>query len=222
MRRLRVIVEGPTEESFINNVLAPGLWPFEVYAHAVTIGVPGHRGGRVNYARYSKDVVTTLKQDQAIYCSTLVDFYGLGAGFPGHPLPQNASNLDKVRHLESAVHKDIIGRIPDFQPDLRFIPYIQLHEYEGLLFSDPPALAKALNQTSLAGAFQAVRDDFDTPEDINDDPKTAPSKRIIAFCAYLKVIDGTNAAKAVGLQRMRTECPHFDEWVGKLEVLPEL
>lgn len=91
-----------------------------------------------------------------------------------------------------------------------------------MLFSDPQAFANGINKANLAATFKGVRDDFDTPEHINDAPETAPSKRIKAVCTYSKVIDGTKAAKAVGLRRMRTECPHFHEWVGMLETLPKL
>ncbi|MBY0506283.1 MAG: DUF4276 family protein [Bryobacteraceae bacterium] len=219
MQRLLVVVEGQTEESFINSVLAPELWAHGVTATGVVIGVPGHKGGRVSYARYSKDVLTILKQDSNVFCSSLVDFYGLGGGFPGHSPSQHAPNLEKVRSMEAALSADIINRLPNARADVRFIPYIQLHEYEGLLFSDPPALATAVNQPALAGKFQAVRDDFATPEDINDSPQTAPSKRIEAICRYSKIIDGTHAAKAIGIERMRAACPHFHEWVTRLEKL---
>lgn len=214
-----VIVEGATEESFINNVLAPELWQHDVYASAIIIGVPGHKGGRVNYARLSKDILNTLKQDRSAYCSTMVDFYGLGDGFPGHPAPQHLSNVKKARLVEAAVLADIVERIPDFRPDIRFIPYIQLHEYESLLFSDPQAFAQGINRPDLRATFQRVRDDFDTPEDINSDPQTAPSRRVKSVCSYSKVIEGTKAAKSVGLARMKAECPHFDEWIGRLEAL---
>src|ERR1019366_7833436 len=74
--------------------------------------------------------------------------------------------------------------------------YLSLHEYEGLLFSDPDALAHALRQPSLAHPFHQVRNDFPTREDINDDPESAPSKRVIAiYPAYRKVIEGALAAK---------------------------
>ncbi|MEQ1949541.1 MAG: DUF4276 family protein [Bryobacteraceae bacterium] len=217
-----VIVEGATEESFVNNVLAPALWAHSVYATAVIIGVPGHKGGRVSYSRLSKDILKVLKQDRLVYCSTMVDWYGLGDGFPGHPPPLNLPASEKARSIEAGIYADIVEQIPEFQPETRFIPYIQLHEYEGLLFSDPQAFATAINRPQLSATFQKIRDDFNTPEDINDDPETAPSKRIKAACSYSKVIDGTKAAKLVGLIRMRAECPHFAEWVHRLENLPEL
>lgn len=220
MTRIYVVVEGATEESFVNNVLAPSLWPRQVYPTPVIIGPPGHRGGNPKYARVKKDVLRQLKQDRAAYCSTILDFYGLGADFPGLPLPANLQNADKVLRIEQAVRTNIVAEVPDLRPDVRFLPYIQLHEYEGLLFSDPAAFAAGIAQQHLAPRFQAIRNQFNTPEDINDDPNTAPSKRVLgAYPRYRKVLDGTLAAQAVGIERMRQECPHFRQWIEQLEVL---
>jgi hypothetical protein len=218
--RVNVIVEGPTEESFVKNVLAPFLWASEVYLTPLILGVPGHKGGRTSYARVKKDVLVQLKQDRTGYCSTMLDFYGLGEGFPGTPLPPNLANINKVTHIEQAVKNDIVAHVPDLRPDVRFIPYLQLHEYEGLLFSDPEAFANSIYQSHLTRQFQSVRQEFPTPEDIDDSPNTAPSKRVIRLCpSYRKVLNGTGAAMAVGVDTMRRECPHFREWVERLEAL---
>jgi hypothetical protein len=221
--RVLVVVEGQTEESFVGSVLAPALWPHEVFATPILLGPRGHKGGRTNYARVSRDVLTFLKQDTTAYCTTMVDLYGIGKGFPGIPPPTNLSNIEKVRHVETAFKEDICQRIPDFRPDVRFIPYLQLHEYEALLFSDPLAFANGINQGNLANRFKAIRDEFDTPEDINDDPTTAPSKRVLlAYPSYRKVIEGTQAAQAVGVTKIGEECPHFREWLQTLTGLEEL
>lgn len=137
----------------------------------------------------------------------MLDLYGLGAGFPGFPVPANMSSIDKVRRIEAAVKADICNSIPDFRSDLRFLPYIQLHEYEGLLFSDPAAFATGIHQPGLARVFQDVRDRFPAPEDINDNADTAPSRRVLnAYPRYRKVLHGTLAAR---------ECPHFRDWLGR-------
>ncbi len=220
MVRVYIVVEGPTEESFVNQVLGPALWPRQVYLTPIIIGSPGHKGGNVNYARVKKDVLLQLKQDKTAYCSTMFDLYGLGAGFPGTPLPGNLQNIDKVTRIELAVKADIIAQIPDLRPDFRFLPYLQLHEYEGLLFSDPAAFAAGIGQQHLRQRFEQVRSNFATPEDINDDPNTAPSKRVIAaYPAYRKVLDGTLAARTIGIAKMRDECPHFRGWIESLEAL---
>jgi hypothetical protein len=135
-------------------------------------------------------------------------------------LPAGLGNLDKVTRIEQAVKADIIAEIPDLRADRRLLPYLQLHEYEGLLFSDPTAFAAGIGQPHLSRTFDEIRNRFVTPEDINDDPNTAPSKQVLAaYQRYHKRIDGNLAARAVGVARMRQECPHFRHWVERLEAL---
>jgi len=218
--RVYVVVEGQTEDSFVSKVLAPTLWPCQVYLNPIILGPPGHKGGNPKYDRVKKDVVNQLKQDRTAYCSTMLDFCGLGSDFPGMPLPASLQNPDKVLRIERAIKEDIVAELPDLRPDIRFLPYLQLHEYEGLLFSDPVAFATGIEQVHLTQQFQIIRSRFGTPEDINDDPNTAPSKRVLrAYPAYRKPLDGTLAAQAVGIERMRQECPHFREWLEQLQAL---
>lgn len=222
MRRVYVVVEGLTEESFIKDVLAPVLWGHHVYLIPIILGTPGHRGGNTSYARVKKDIVVLLKQDATACCSTMLDFYGLGDGFPGLPPSGTMPNTEKVARIEQAVRADIMVEVPDRRADVRLIPYLQLHEYEGLLFSDPKAFASGIGQPQIAPQLQIVRNAFTTPEDINDDVNTAPSKRVLgAYSSYRKVLDGTAAARAVGIARMRQECPHFRAWIETLESLGE-
>lgn len=220
MTRVYLVVEGPTEESFVKSVLAPVLWPRQVYASPVIIGPPGHKGGKPNYSRVRKDILKQLKQDRSAYCSTILDFYGLGTDFPGTPESANLQPSEKVRRIEEAVKADIVAEVPNFRADVRFLPYVQLHEYEGLLFSDPVSFARGISRPHLAAAFQQIRDGVATPEDINDTPNTAPSKQVLSvYGAYRKVLDGTLAARAVGIESMRQQCPHFREWLERLEAL---
>lgn len=220
MTLVYVVVEGQTEESFISQVLAPVLWPRQVYLIPHLLGPRGHQGGNPKYVRVKKDVILQLKQYPAAYCSTMLDFYGLGGGFPGTPLPPNLPNLDKVRHIERSIKADIIAEIPDWRPDVRFLPYLQLHEFEGLLFSDPTAFAHGIYEPGLVASFQAIRTAFPTPEDIDEGPNTAPSKRVIALSPrYRKPLYGTLAALQVGIAAMRQECLHFRYWLEQLEAL---
>jgi hypothetical protein len=131
--RLYIVVEGQTEESFVNNVLAETLWRSAIHPTPILLGPPGHRGGRTSYSRLKRDVVVLLKQERGAYCSTMVDLYGLGPGFPGYPLPADLPNLAKVQRIEQAVKDDICNSAPPhLRPDIRFIPYLQLHEYEAI------------------------------------------------------------------------------------------
>jgi hypothetical protein len=220
VRRVYVFVEGQTEESFVKSVLAETLWRSNVDPTPILLGRPGQKGGRTSYARVKRDIVVQLKQDTDAYCSMMIDLYGLGHGFPGQPPPGHLTNLEKVRHIEQAVKKDICQEIPNFRPDIRFVPYLQLHEYEALLFSDPVAFARGISRPNIVHQLQAVREAFESPEDINDDLETAPSKRIVsAYPGYRKVIEGTEGAAAVGIRVMREQCQHFREWIAALEAL---
>lgn len=133
MSHVFVIVEGPTEESFVKGPLAQALWPHQVYLIPIILGVPGQKGGRTNYARVQRDLLRQLKQDPTAYCSTMIDFYGLGPGFPGTPLPPHLTNIQKVEHIERAVKDDICSRIPNLRPDIRLIPYLSLHRRKSVV-----------------------------------------------------------------------------------------
>jgi hypothetical protein len=218
LTRIKIVVEGQTEESFIEKVLAPALWHREIYLTPIILGVPGHKGGNVNYARVKKDILLHLRQDPGAYCSTMLDLYGLGEGFPGVPPPPHLTGVQKAMAHEQAIYQDIVASVPEARADVRFYAYLQVHEYEGLLFSDPNALARGLGQQNLSGQLHAIRNAFQTPEDINDDPNRAPSKRVISvYHGYRKVIEGTVAAQEVGVETMRQQCPHFHQWVSRLE-----
>lgn len=95
-----IVVEGQTEESFVNQVLAPAFWLRQLYLVPHLLGPRGHQGGNPKYVRVRKDIILQLNQYPEAYCSTMLDFYGLGDGFPGTPLPPGLSNIEKVRHIE--------------------------------------------------------------------------------------------------------------------------
>lgn len=217
MSRVYIVVEGQTEESFVTQVLGAVLWPSNVYPIPILLG---GMGGRPIYPRVRKDILVLLKQERTAYCTTMVDFYGLGAGYPGAPVVVGMPPLEKVRRLEEAMKADIVAEVPELRPDVRFLPYLQLHEHEALLFSDPEALARGIYQPSLEPSLRQIRNAFPTPEDIDDSPATAPSKRINAlYPGYRKPLHGTLAALTVGIESMRAECPHFRQWVEWLQTL---
>lgn len=221
MARVNIVCEGPTESRFISDVLAPYFWSRGIYLTPMLLGVPGHKGGRVNYTRVKKDILLQLKQDNNVYCSTIFDLYGLETGFPGTVPPNGLLAAQKAVHIENAVLQDIVSIAPELRADVRLIPYLQVHEYEGLLFSDTTAFANALGQANLTTQLAQIRNHFETPEDINDGPNTAPSKRVASlYRQYNKVIEGTLAAQRIGVNRMLAECPHFRSWIDRMAVLP--
>jgi len=106
--------------------------------------------------------------------------------------------------------------------DNRFHPYIQLHEFEALLYCDLSELQCRLNNSEhgIAALQHEVRNL--APEDINEGAHTAPSKRIINHLPVYersKIRVGAPAAAAIGLLALRDKCPHFHDWLSRLERL---
>ena len=90
------------------------------------------------------------------------------------------------------------------------MPYIVMHEFEGLLFSDPDGFGLGIGRSDLSPKLRAIRNAFGTPEEINDSPDTAPSKRVeVLMPGYQKPLNGVQAAQEVGLDAIRGECPLF-------------
>jgi hypothetical protein len=120
--------------------------------------------------------------------------------------------------VERALLQDVTAQVGDGFDFGRFVPNVVLHEFEGLLFSDTAAFSKAIGRPDLQRAFEAIRDQFATPEDINDSPVSAPSKRVMNLEErYQKPLFGSLAAIEIGLSHIRKECPHFNYWLEQLE-----
>jgi Domain of unknown function (DUF4276) len=220
MIRLHVVAEGPTEETFIMELLAPHLLGHGTLAVPILIG---KNGGGVSYARLKRDALLYLKSDPSAYCTTFVDYYGLGPGFPSKDeIGRHDPPGEKKRVLEAAIYDDVAKALGSRYDASHFLPYVQMHEFEGLLFSDPPRFAAGIGKPELEPSLLDVRRQFATPEDINDNKASAPSKRIQSlYEGYSKEFLGNLAALEIGLSAIRRECPLFDRWVARLERLEQ-
>jgi hypothetical protein len=149
----------------------------------------------------------------------MVDYYGLPRAWPGKAQSTSrASAEEKAQCVQDAMRDELAaGMGGAFNPS-RFVPFVVMHEFEGLLFSDCAAFSRGINRPELEGAFRSIRDQFDNPEEIDDSPVTAPSKRVQALVpGYEKPLLGVLAILEIGLARIREECPHFREWLHQLE-----
>lgn len=220
MKRVHIICEGQTEETFVNEVLAPHLHRFEVYPTASLVGKPGKKGGGVTTKRMAGDIERRLKGDRDAWVTTFFDFYGLDPKFVGKEAAEKQMEFQgKAREVEEALSEEVLDRVGG-NVHRRFIPYVQMYEFEGLLFSEPAKMAGGIGEDGLAEPLRAIRAEFTTPEEINDDPETAPSKRILKLMPrYEKPLFGSLAALEIGLDRIRRECRRFDSWVKRLEEL---
>ncbi len=229
MTRLLVHVEGETEESFVNEILAGHLQRFgytKVSARLIgNARQRDRRGGIRAWSSTRKDILRHLKEDPSSLSTTMVDYYALPQSgeraWPGRSDAACRSFADKAGTIERALLDDICRELgADFDPR-RFAPYVMMHEFEGLLFSDTGKLGEGIGRPDLTPAFQSIREQFSTPEEINDSPQTAPSKRILELVPeYEKPLMGTLAALEIGLEVIRQECPLFGAWVDCLEQWP--
>ncbi len=166
-----------------------------------------------------------LREDQGCIATTMVDYYALPQGDPnGWPGRAQSSALNsveqKARCVQDAVRDDLIAEMDSRFDSNRFAPFVVMHEFEGLLFSDCVAFSHGIGRPELEASLRKIRDGFATPEEINDSPVTAPSKRVEGLVpGYQKPLLGILAALEIGLARIREECPHFDGWLKQLESL---
>jgi hypothetical protein len=221
-----VVVEGQTEQTFVRDVLAPQLAHQGIYLYSAVLGKPGHKGGDVRFDRAKADIGNFLKQRNYTYVSTMFDYYRIDAKWPereevnqlikkGKPLTAS----QKAGILEIETQREIINAFPEYNTGNRFIPYIEMHEFESLMFSDEDILAEKTG-IDAAQIKEILAEYNDNPEEINDEPGKAPSRRLEALKAgYRKVAMSKAVTAAIGIQLIREKCHHFNNWLTKLESL---
>jgi Domain of unknown function (DUF4276) len=227
--RLLNHVEGITEETFTKEILAPhllGAGYDSVGARLVgNARLRSRRGGTRAWSDVKRDIVRHLRSDEDAVATTMVDYYGMPAtgpkAWPGRAGANDLEFARKAETVQAALLNDVVADMGgNFDPQ-RFVPFVVMHEFEGLLFSDCDGFARAIGQERLASQFHKIRDEFETPEEINDSPHTAPSKRIeLLLPHYDKSFFGNVAALEIGLEKIRRQCPHFEKWLTTLEGIP--
>lgn len=214
-RKAFVLVEGQTEERFVKDVLQPEM-PVGLFLQPVIIATKRvfsggkFKGGVPGYPKVRTEVMRLLHDSSAIGVTTMLDYYALPSSFPGRSNPVGVTPAAKVRNVEAVWDADI--------NDKRFSCYLSLHEFEALLFCDPDEIAGGFARPELASQLHTIRGSFASPEDINDDPATAPSARLEKlYPRYSKPFFGSLIAGRIGIGRMCAECAHFAEWVDRLK-----
>jgi hypothetical protein len=221
-KRLHITAEGHSEEKFVRDVLSIHLGNFNISADARRVltkkdKFKSYRGGIVRFEKFKKDITNWLLEDSNadVKFSTMIDLYGLPKDFPGQAEASKVqAPYEKVKILESKLEAEINDR--------RFIPYIQLHEFEALVFSNPDMIKYEYygREKEVAKLTSMLNEKGNNPELINDSALTAPSKRIESLIPeYDKVNSGVLILKAIGIDHIRNHCSHFNEWLTKLEAL---
>lgn len=223
MIRLHMVVEGQTEEEFVNSILAIHLGVFNISTDARQMETSRrrariYRGGLVGYAHAKRDLTLWMREDQRpdAFFTTMFDLYALPEDFPAfHDARKLSDPYLRVARLEEAFAKDLAHQ--------RFVPYLQLFEFEALILSDPAKFeSRFIEHVNKIQELVTICSQFDSPELIDDGDETAPSKRIIKEVpAYegTKASAGPLIAAKIGLPTIRQKCPHFNTWLTKLENL---
>lgn len=218
MRRVVVICEGQTEREFCNSIMSPFFIQQDIIIQAPLI--KQSMGGIIGWQSLKKQIEITLATDSTAYVTTFIDYYGL---YSRHAFPSwdeaeaNVSRNYRMNILENGMLQDISETYR-----YRFIPYIQLHEFEALLFIDYKYYTEQFENSEIRhqSEFKKIFEDYENPELINNGPSTAPSKRLMKYIeGYNKPIYGNLMADVIGLNNIRAKCPRFNGWLEQIEAI---
>lgn len=217
MKRLIIVVEGDTEKEFVDKVLSPYLYAKGLLS-VDCFKIKHTKGGLTKYQHLKTDLINCVYENNVLV-STLIDFYALPKDFPKYKEASAIFNRsNRLAFLEKAIVQDIEAeKNTSFQ---NLLPYIQLHEFEALVFSSIEAIKSLYsNDDAKFNELEQIIAAYPNPEDINDSPQTAPSKRLKnnqLIKGYNKVNDGIMIIEEAGIDTILSKCPRFKTWVETL------
>lgn len=225
---IHVLCEGQTEQGFVEEVLKPYLIEQGIKSvKSILLSTDKKKntsGGIFSFtqAHSHLDILNKMHQDskyEHYVFTTMFDYYALPSSFPKYSESQKIEDkYKKIEFLENA--------FSEYEQNKRFIPYLQLHEFEALVFCGIEYLPQLY--PGCEKRIKILQDALSTtgnPELINNNPNTAPSKRIIkaiegekkkVIYHYNKPSTGKYITKQVGIEALRSKCKHFNEWIEKL------
>jgi hypothetical protein len=215
MKNVYIYCEGQTEESFINNVLYPYFINMNIYVSPIICSTKRttqrkFKGGVSDYNKIKHELTIICKQHKNEFITSMFDYYAMPANTPG--ISNGETNIyARIEQIQNSINDDI------GQPNLFF--GLSLHEFEGLLLSEPSAF-KIITTDDIVSKIQSIRDEFETPEHVNNSPETAPSVRLKSLIRdYSKILHGTSIAQATGIDKILDECSHFKKWIEKIRTI---
>ena len=213
-----LIVEGATEQLFVERVLAPYCAMHGVYLHPTQVPKKGAKGGDVRFVRVKTCVGNFLKQRSDTRVGTFFDYYGL-KDWPSLDEVRSAQGLstaDIAKKLNDSAMQELCREFPELDVANRFVPFIAVHEFEALLFSDPSLLSSSLGID--VSAINETLCEYGSPEAINTRPDKIPSRQIENWLGgrYIKTVQGIAVADKIGIDKMRSACHNFNDWLNRL------
>lgn len=218
-----LLVEGQTEEQFVKQVLGPFVWennttrliPIIVKTKQVAGSDPAHKGGYVTFVKLKMQIDKLLGDTSTHLVSTMLDYFRIGDDYPGVRSNPGKNNIERAIHVETKITEEVNNN--------RFKAYLQIHEFESLLFSRTSAIADKFavcgrpEHSRMLNALDEAWKSYKTPEEINTGALTHPFARIKgAISSYKKMIDGPQIARTIGIPAIQKRCDHFRSWVSLL------
>lgn len=221
MKKIFIVTEGQSETNFVNRVMAPYfagrciLIPITVVTKADSKHGKIYKGGVTNYGQIRNNLLKTLagaSKNTNSYVTTMFDFYRLPTDVPGISDAEKKNDpYDKVEIIEEEIRKTE-GYDGKF-----FFPYIELHEFEAMIFSDITKLEEAYFEYDLTTLKECIKAQSN-PELINDGAETAPSKRIVnCINCFDKANVGVDVLEKIGIEEIAGKCHHFAKWIKCIE-----
>jgi len=220
MKALIILVEGETEQEFVNRILAPYLVSkgLNTEIRPIMIEKSGGGHGYSNIQHLKNTIRPVLNRVDEPIVTTLIDHYGINSErkLPGYTAITTTDTEERIHQMEDILQAEILK----IKPYRFFIPYIQRHEFETLLLSNPE-LGFELEHNSIKEDIVKLCSGFDSIEDINCTSEGAPSKRIGRIYEslnkkYNKVSDAVDIIELSGIETVLEKCPRFKNWVEKL------
>lgn len=210
-----IICEGRTEQEFCQKVLSPYLAPYHIAIQAPLIKKV--QGGIANWNSLKKEIEIHLHRDKDAVVTTLLDYYGIKSTHDFPDWTHAETIIDKNERmvlLEKAMKESIADSLRH-----RFIPYLQLHEFEGLLFNDINIFFAQFTPDELVGKeeLESTLREYPNPEMINNSLENSPGHRLRRIVkGYDKIVYGNCLAEAIGIDKIRKKSPRFNEWIERI------
>lgn len=214
MKRVIIICEGPTELEFCREILQPYFLPKNIYIDSPLI--KASKGGIVKWGTLKKEIQNYLHQNAIV--TTLIDYYGIPDSY-NYPAWIEAKEINDKYQRMDFLEQEMKNDIPD-PLNQNFIPYYQLHEFEGLLFNNIETFDDLFESSEIIDRENLERDiqDHPNPELINNNPNTSPSKRLQNYIkGYQKTLYGPMIAEHITLNQIRQKCTRFNHWIAAIE-----
>ncbi len=222
MSEILVLCEGDSEREFCNSVVAEHMRAHGVWVRGTLAGKPNKKqGGILRWEKCRREILVLGQQRSEHHVAVLVDYYAMPLCWPGREGAPSTPVEERGTYVESCLREDLQSEL-----GTQFIPCVQLHEFESLIFVDPEISARYIaggsgqsSHRTIADQLAGIRNGFQgRVERINDSPVTAPSKQIKGIVpGYDKMAWGVTAVREVGVDTLRQGCPWLDRWLGCLE-----